>query len=128
MLEDNRTKCHIPVRPLTGTLLGSVNVLCSKSEYLEIFAALLEEVHTNFSNPLRPLMYKLLGWRADVARGAAALATHDRLMSAKLKAQLAAPPPDYTITGEGRLDLFLTGTGACQNHHMTCNWDIHGVS
>jgi hypothetical protein len=73
---------------------------CSKSQYLEIFAALLEEVHTNFSNPLRPLMYKLLWWRPDVARGAAALAIHDQLMSDKLKAQLAQPPPEYTITGE----------------------------
>jgi hypothetical protein len=73
---------------------------CSKSQYLEIFAAVLQEFHINSLNPLRPLMYKLLWWRPDVARGAAALAIHDSLMSDKLTAQLAQPPPDYTITGE----------------------------
>ncbi|WIA30909.1 hypothetical protein OEZ86_000961 [Tetradesmus obliquus] len=70
-----------------------------KSQYLEIFAALLEEVHNHFSNPLRPLMLKAMGWRPEVARGRDALAIHDRLMGAKLKAQLASPPPEYTITG-----------------------------
>jgi hypothetical protein len=75
-------------------------ICCSKSQYLEIFAAVLQEFHINSLNPLRPLMYKLLWWRPDVARGAAALAIHDQLMSDKLSAQLEQPPPDYTITGE----------------------------
>uniref|UniRef100_A0A383V6F6 Cytochrome P450 n=1 Tax=Tetradesmus obliquus TaxID=3088 RepID=A0A383V6F6_TETOB len=70
-----------------------------KSQYLEIFAALLEEVHNHFSNPLRSLMLKAMGWRPEVARGRDALAIHDQLMGAKLKAQLASPPPEYTITG-----------------------------
>ncbi|KAF6256430.1 cytochrome P450 [Scenedesmus sp. NREL 46B-D3] len=70
-----------------------------KSQYLEIFAALLEEVHAHFSNPLRPLMLKAMPWRRDVQRGRSALAIHDRLMGAKLRAQLASPPPEYTITG-----------------------------
>jgi hypothetical protein len=72
---------------------------CSKSQYLEIFAAVLQEFHIN---SLNPLMCKLLPWRADVARGAAALAVHDSLMSAKLKAQLAALPPDYTTPSRVR--------------------------
>jgi hypothetical protein len=45
-------------------------------------------------------MLKLLGWRPDVKRGRSALAIHDQLMGDKLEAQLANPPPEYTITGE----------------------------
>lgn len=103
----NMLTAAMPFRPrhLTDhlTCLQQSFALHSKSQYLEIFAALLEEVHNHFSNPLRPLMLKAMGWRPEVARGRDALAIHDQLMGAKLKAQLASPPPEYTITGESGL-------------------------